>query len=212
MQFFRKYCKIRLKLSSYISKTKGGIILEDIEIIRLYRNRSKNAISESNKKYGAYCFTVANNILSDREDSEECVNDTWLRTWNVIPPQCPDRLKLFFAKITRSLSIDKLRQRNRKKRGNGEFSLALDELRECVPAGGQVEDSLDEKLLSECIDAFLREIPKRDRQMFLLRYFFTESVSKIASLFGMSENAVSVSLHRTRAKLKERLQKEEISI
>ena len=198
--------------------------MEDIEIIRLYQNRSENAISESNRKYGAYCFTVANNILANKEDSEECVNDTWLHTWNVIPPQCPDRLKMFFAKITRNLSIDKLRYRNRKKRGEKvrqkneqkselwEFPLALDELRECVPAADQVEDSIDEKLLSECIDAFLREISKRDRQLFLLRYFFTESVSKIAEQLGMSENAVSVSLHRTRAKLKERLQKEEFSI
>ena len=194
--------------------------MEDIEIIRLYQNRSENAIAESHKKYGSYCFTVANNILANREDSEECVNDTWLRTWNVIPPKCPDRLKMFFAKITRSLSIDKLRYRNRKKRsenagqksGQGEFPLALDELRECVPAGNHVEDSFDEKLLSESIDAFLRGIPTRDRQLFLLRYFFTEPVSKIAPQFGMSENAVSVSLHRTRSKLKAHLQKEEFSL
>lgn len=186
--------------------------MEDIEIIRLYQNRSENAIAESDKKYGAYCFTVANNILADNEDSEECVNDTWLHTWNVIPPKCPDRLKMFFAKITRGLSIDKLRNRNRKKRGEGELVLALDELRECVPAGGHVEDSFDEKLLSECIDAFLREIPKRDRQLFLLRYFFTEPVSKIALRLGMSENSVSVTLHRTRAKLKEHLKKEEFSL
>ena len=194
--------------------------MEDIEIIRLYQNRSENAISESHKKYGGYCFMVANNILADREDSEECVNDTWLRAWNVIPPQCPDRLKMFFAKITRNLSIDKLRYRNRKKRGEkvwqkselGEFPLALDELRECVPDKNQVEDSFDEKLLSECIDAFLRGIPQRDRQLFLLRYFFTEPVSKIARRFGMSENAVSVSLHRTRSKLKAYLQKEEFPL
>ena len=186
--------------------------MEDIEIIRLYQNRSESAISESDKKYGRYCFTVANNILADREDSEECVNDTWLRTWNVIPPKCPERLKMFFAKITRSLSLDKLRHKNRKKRGEGELSLALDELRECVSGGNNVDYSIDEKLLSESIDAFLREIPKRDRQLFLLRYFFTEPVSKIAPRFGMSENAVSVSLHRTREKLKEHLKKEEFSL
>lgn len=186
--------------------------MEDIEIIRLYRERSESAIAESGKKYGAYCFTVANNILASTEDSEECVNDTWLHTWNVIPPKCPDRLKMFFAKITRSLSIDKLRYRSAKKRGSGECSLALDELKECVSGGDHVDDKLDERLLSECIDTFLREIPQRDRQFFLLRYFFTESVSKIAARFGMSENAVSVSLHRTRTKLKERLQKEEFPI
>ena len=186
--------------------------MEDIEIIRLYQNRSEAAISESDRKYGRYCFAVANNILADNEDSEECVNDTWLRTWNVIPPKCPDRLKMFFAKITRSLSLDKLRYRNRKKRGEGELFLALDELKECVSGGNNVDDSIDERLLSESIDAFLREISKRDRQLFLLRYFFTEPVSKIAARSGMSENAVSVSLHRTRARLKEFLQKEGISI
>lgn len=186
--------------------------MEDIEIIRLYQDRSENAIAESHRKYGAYCFKVANNILASTEDSEECVNDTWLHTWNVIPPKCPDRLKMFFAKITRSLSIDKLRYRNAKKRGSGELSLALDELRECISGGDQVDDRLDERLLSECIDTFLREIPQRDRQIFLLRYFFTETVSKIAARFGISENAVSVSLHRTRSGLKSHLQKEGFSI
>lgn len=186
--------------------------MEDIEIIDLYRSRSENAIAESEKKYGRYCFTVANNILSNREDSGECVNDTWLHTWNVIPPQCPDRLKLFFAKITRRLSIDRLKSRNSQKRGAGQLALALDELEECVPGNSHVEDTLNEKLLTECIEAFLRNISNRDRQFFLRRYFFTESVSDIASGFKVSENVVSVSLYRTRAKLKKHLEMEGFSI
>ena len=186
--------------------------MEDIEIIGLYRSRSENAIAESDKKYGAYCFTVAYNILSDREDSGECVNDTWFHTWNVIPPKSPDRLKLFFAKITRRLSIDRLKKRNSQKRGAGELAVALDELDGCVPGGSRVEDSIDEKLLAECIDTFLRKLSRRDRQFFLRRYFFTESVSGIASRFKVSENVVSVSLYRTRAKLKKRLETEGFSV
>ena len=191
---------------------KGASILTDNEIIGLYQARSETAIAESDAKYGSYCFAVADNILNNREDSGECVNDTWLYTWNVIPPKCPDILRLFFAKITRNLSIDKLRKRTSKKRGEGELTLALEELEECVPDKGSVEDSLDEKHLSIVIDEFLRTIPQRDRQFFLRRYFFTEAVSKIAARFKVSENVVSVSLHRTRAKLKLHLEKEGFNV
>lgn len=186
--------------------------MTDNEIIGLYQARSENAIAESNAKYGAYCFAVAYGILNNREDSGECVNDTWLYTWNVIPPKRPDILKLFFAKITRNLSVDRLRKRLSKKRGEGELELALEELEECVPDKGSVEDTLDEKHLSVVIDEFLRTIPQRDRQFFLRRYFFTEAVSKIAERFNVSENAVSVSLHRTRAKLKLHLEKEGFNV
>ena len=182
--------------------------MTDNEIIELYQARSETAIAESAAKYGAYCFIVADNILNNKEDSGECVNDTWLYTWNVIPPKCPDILRLFFAKITRNLSIDKLRKRTSKKRGEGELALALEELEECVPDKGSVEETLDEKHLSIVIDEFLRTIPQRDRQFFLRRYFFTEAVSKIAARFKVSENVVSVSLHRPRAKLKLHLEKE----
>lgn len=187
--------------------------MTDNEIIELYKARSETAIAESDTKYGAYCFAVADNILNNREDSGECVNDTWLYAWNVIPPKCPDILRLFFAKITRNLSIDKLRKRTSKKRGEGELELALEELEECVPdKGSSVEEALDEKQLSVVIDEFLRTIPQRDRQFFLRRYFFTEAVSKIAARFKVSENIVSVSLHRTRAKLKSHLEKEGFEI
>lgn len=191
---------------------KGEKTMTDNEIIGLYQARSETAIAESNAKYGSYCFAVADNILNNREDSGECVNDTWLYTWNVIPPKCPDILRLFFAKITRNLSIDKLRKRTSKKRGEGELTLALEELEECVPGKGSVEESLDEKQLSIVIDEFLRTIPQRDRQFFLRRYFFTEAVSKIAARFKVSENVVSVSLHRTRAKLKVHLEKEGFNV
>lgn len=182
--------------------------MTDTEIIRLYQCRSERAVKESDIKYGAYCFAVADNILCSREDSDECVNDTWLRTWNVIPPQCPERLKLFFAKITRNLALDRIKRNLSKKRGGGQLVAALDELEECISGGNHVDDAVDEKLLGECIEAFLRGIPKRDRQFFLRRYFYTETVTDIASRFKVSVNTVSVSLSRTRGKLKEHLEKE----
>lgn len=182
--------------------------LSDSEIIGLYRKRSKQAIEESDAKYGAYCYAVANNILCSREDSEECVNDTWLCAWNAIPPKCPEILKMFFAKITRNLSLDRLRREGAKKRGGGEFTLSVDELGECIPDSSGVEDDFDAKLLGDCVNRFLRTVPLRDRQIFLRRYFFTEAVSDIAKRCGITENAASVSLHRTREKLREYLRKE----
>ncbi len=186
--------------------------MEDMEIIELFMARNEDAIVQSDKKYGAYCFTIAYNILANNEDSAECVNDTWLHTWNVIPPQHPDRLKIFFAKITRNLSIDRLKNKTAAKRGNGEFTAVLDELAECISDGNSVDEIIEEKLLTESIERFLYELSKRDRQIFLRRYFFTESVTAIAKRFGIRENAVYVSLHRTRKKLHKHLKKEGFNV
>ena len=185
--------------------------MEDAQIIALYNKRSENAIVESDKKYGSYCFSVANNILNDREDSRECVNDTWLKTWSVIPPQYPERLKLFFAKITRNLSLDRLRTRSRIKRGAGETAMVLEELGECI-SDNNVESDLDFKILAAVINDFLRNIPKRERRMFLQRYFFVESIGKIAKRFGITENACAVILCRTRSKLKKFLEQKGFSV
>lgn len=186
--------------------------MTDTEIIGLYQSRSERAVAESDKKYGAYCFAVANNILNSTEDSDECVNDTWLHTWNVIPPKCPERLKMFFAKITRNLALDRIKRNLSQKRGGGQLAAALEELEDCLSGGNHVDETLDEKLLSECLKDFLRELPKRDRQFFLRRYFYTEAVSDIASRFRVSANAVSVSLSRTREKLRKHLEKEGFSV
>lgn len=186
--------------------------MEDIEIIELYMKRSEEAIVQSDKKYGAYCFRIAYNILANNEDSAECVNDTWLHTWNVIPPECPERLKMFFASVTRNLSIDILKKRSAKKRGQGELAVVLEELAECISDGKDVEDSFDEKLLTQSIENFLKNIPKRDRQLFIRRYYFTEPVPDIAKRFGIKENAVYVSLHRTRKKLHKHLQEEGFNV
>ncbi|MGN0636940.1 MAG: RNA polymerase sigma factor [Huintestinicola sp.] len=182
--------------------------MNDTQIIRLYQSRDEKAIEESDKKYGFYCFAVADNILSSREDSEECVSDTWLRSWRIIPPKCPEVLKMFFAKITRSLAIDVIRRKKAVKRGAGQLCEVLGELEECISGRETVESELDRKLLCQCVNRFLSELPQRERNYFLRRYFFAETVKDIAKRYKVSENLVSVTLHRTRGRLKDSLTKE----
>lgn len=126
-------------------------MLEDRQIIELYWQKNADAISETASKYGAYCFTIAENILHSTEDSEECVNDTWLHAWNAIPPQKPNILRLFLAKITRNLSFDRFNARNAEKRGGGEIALVLEELGECFGGGADTEAAYEAKELREAI-------------------------------------------------------------
>ncbi len=182
--------------------------MEDSQIVELYWQKNTDAVSETANKYGAYCFTIADNILHSTEDSEECVNDTWLHAWNVIPPQRPHVLRIFLAKITRNLSFDRLRVKSAEKRGGGEITLVLDELAECLASGTNVEGAYEGKELGQCIRSFVRELPERDGNVFVRRYFFTESVAAIAERYGLSKNNVMVILSRTRRKLKAHLLKE----
>lgn len=188
--------------------SEGVNAMEDAGIIALYWNRDEEAIRETDARYGPYCRTVARRILSDPEDVEECVSDTWMRAWNSIPPQRPGKLRAFLAKITRNLSLDRLRVRGRAKRGGGELTQALEELGECVAAPGGVEEELQRKELETAIHSFLSSLPRRDRGIFLRRYFFVEPVQDIAARYDMGENAVSAVLSRTRKKLRTQLEKE----
>lgn len=129
--------------------------LQDREIIELYWYRDEKAIAESEKKYGAYCFSIAYNILGNREDSEECVNDTWLRTWNTVPPVCPDCLSAFLGRVTRNLSFDRWKVRRAGRRGKGETALMLEELLECVPAKGTPEEAVEDAELLDALNGFL---------------------------------------------------------
>ena len=185
--------------------------MEDSMIIEMYWNRNENAIEETDKKYGAYCFSIANNILNNKEDSDECVNDTWLRTWNVIPPKKPERFRIFLAKITRNLSFDKYKMKNALKR-SGEMLYILDELSECISGGSSTDDEIEMKLLSESINSFLKIISERDRAIFLRRYFYAETVTKIAEKMNLTPNNVSAVLSRTRIRLREHLTKEGFEI
>lgn len=184
--------------------------MDDRQIIELYNERSEAAISETADKYGRYCHYVAYNILYNEQDSEECVNDTWFRAWNTIPPQQPNRLSTFLGKITRNLALDKYRYYNREKRGGGQAALVLDELNECLPAASDTEQAVDEKLLVEVLNGFLRSLPAEKRQMFVRRYWYLSSVSEIAKDFGISESNTKIILLRTRNKLKYVLEKEGI--
>ena len=182
--------------------------MEDSQIIELYWQKSADAISETSSKYGSYCFAIADHILHSPEDSEERVNDTWLRAWNAMPPQRPGVLRMFLAKITRSLSINRFHARSAEKRGGGEISLVLDELADCLAGGADVETEYEVRELEACIRRFVRGLPERDGNVFVRRYFFTEPVSSIARQYGLMENHVAVILSRTRKKLKVKLAKE----
>jgi RNA polymerase sigma-70 factor (ECF subfamily) len=186
--------------------------MTDTEIIDLYWDREQSAITESAKKYGGYCNSIAYGILSNNEDSEECVSSTWYRAWNAIPPGRPNILSLFFGKITRRLAFDKYKMNNAGKRGGTEMPLILDELDECAPSKECVEQAVSENELEHLIDSFLHNLPDRECNIFLLRYWFGKSLSEIAARLSMKENNIKASLFRSRQKLRYYLEKEGVSI
>ena len=183
-------------------------MVEDSRIVELYCQKNADAIEETISKYGAYCFAIADNILQNKEDSEECVNDTWLNAWNAIPPQKPTKLQMFLAKITRNLSFNRFNARSAEKRGGGEIVLVLDELAECLVSGADVEAAYEAVELEQCICRFVRTLPERDRNVFVRRYFFTEPMPAIAQRYSLTVNNATVILSRTRKKLKTELMKE----
>ena len=182
--------------------------MEDSQIIELYWQKNTDAISKTANKYGAYCFAIAQNNLHNTEDSEECVNDTWLHAWNAIPPQRPGAFRMFLAKITRNLSFNRFHVQNAKKRGGGEITLVLEELAECLDGGVNVEAEYERKELEQCISRFVRALPMRERNVFVRRYFFTEPITAVAERYGLTENHIMVILSRTRKKLRLELMKE----
>lgn len=185
--------------------------MEDTAIVDLYWDRSQQAIKKTQEKYGAYCYRIAHNILYSREDSEECVNDTWLSAWNAMPQARPDRLSAFLGKITRNLSLDCYRRKNAKKRGSGEIAYLFDEMMDCVQED-HMEEQLNRKALVDAINGFLALQKQDNRIIFVRRYWYMDSIAAIAERFEMSESKVKSSLLRTRKKLKEHLQKEGIEV
>ena len=184
-----------------------GKSMEDTEIIDLYWKRDERAIEETDRKYGKYCHTVANNVLNDYEDSQECVSDTWLRAWNSMPPQRPSVLRAFLAKITRNLAYDRYRARSASKRGGGQTEAVLEELAEVVDHSGawDPEDLYAAKELREALNQFVRNLPEREGDVFVRRYFFAEEISDIAKRYQLTQNNVTVILSRTRNKLRKYL-------
>jgi len=182
--------------------------LRDEEIIDLYWQREERAISETDIKYGRYCYAIAKNILKTTEDSEECVNDTWMHAWNAMPPERPNFLKLFLAGITRNLSLDTYKRNHAKKRGGDEMALLLDELEECIPSSRSIDEEMEAKELGKIINGFLNTLPERERYVFVRRCYFVESNQAIADKYNLSEQNVRVILNRTRKKLRAYLTRE----
>lgn len=182
--------------------------MEDGKILDLYFSRDQRALDETQKKYGSYCYSVANGILQCQEDAEETVNDTWLRAWDAIPPQRPSFLRLFLGKITRNLAFTRWRNRNAVRRGGGEVELVLEELADCIPGRESVDDALNARELAGAIRAFLDTIGDREQDIFLRRYFYAEPTAAIGARYGMKSDNVLRILSRVRGKLKEYLSKE----
>lgn len=182
--------------------------MEDEEIIRLYFSRSEHAIRETDQKYGSYCYTISHNILGSPQDAEETVSDTYLEAWNTMPPQHPTMLSSFLGRITRHLSIDRWRASCALKRGGGEVTVAMEELEGCVSDGATPEAMCENKELQNAIREFLLTLPKQERQVFLCRYFYLDSIATIAGYTGFSVSKVTSMLHRTRGKLRDYLAKE----
>lgn len=186
--------------------------MEDREIVELYWKRDDKAIFESDAKYGHNCRTIARNILHNREDVDECVNDTWLGAWNAMPPHRPDRLRFFLARIIRNLSFNRLKSKTRVKRGNGELPVVLDELYECIPNSSTVEDEMEGRELERYINLFLYSLPERSCNVFLRRYWYVETITEISERYNMTPANVKVILSRTRGKMKDFLGREGISL
>lgn len=184
--------------------------MEDKQIIELYWNRFESAIEETSRKYGRFCFSIANNILRNKEDSEECVNDSYLRVWNAVPPERPKSLKAFLGKITRNVALHTWEKRQAKKRGQDTVTLALEELQECVPSITNMEMLIEQILLVEVLNQFLGALEPEKRRIFMARYFYFYSIKEIASLYNISESKVKMTLLRSREILKKMLEKEGI--
>ena len=186
--------------------------MEDAHIIELYWERNEQALEETHAKYGVYCRAIAMQILQNGEDAAECVNDTWLRAWESIPPQRPLRMAAYLGAITRHLALDRWRRRQSDRRGGGQVMLSLEELGGCVPAGHLVEEALDGKEAAALVSDFLRSLPRAECDVFLRRYWYFDSVEQIAARYGYSQSKVKMMLKRTRDKLRVVLDKEGIIV
>ena len=183
-------------------------MLDDKEIVDLYWERSEKAITETDKKYGRYCHYIAYQILADNEDAEEIVNDTYLKTWNTVPPNRPDPLKGYLGKISNRLALDRYNSKKAAKRGGGQLPAVLHELSECIPTNDNREDIGYSVALRDALGRFLKALPERTRTIFVRRYWYVTPITEIAEEFGMKESNVAMLMLRTRLKLKEFLEKE----
>ena len=184
---------------------------EDSKLTELFFERSEQAIALLSEKYGALCLSTSMNILSSRQDAEECVNDAYLAVWNTIPPQRPDPLSAYVCRIVRNLSLKKLRSNSALKRGAG-CTAALEELEGSLSDDLSVEEEAEARELARLIDKFLGTLDKNERVLFVRRYWFFDSTDTLARMFATSEHNISARLYRTREKLRKYLKKEGAAI
>ena len=196
-------------LSESYYRSEGDDDVDDEQILDLYWKRSESAITETAKKFGRYCWTIAWNILSDAADAEECENDVYLAAWNTIPPKRPAHLAIFLGRLTRNIAIDKYDYKTAQKR-NQKFEQILSELEDCLVSPHSVETQYEAGQTAETINRFLREQPYESRAVFLRRYWYSDSIRDIAKQFGISESKVKSMLFRTRNRLRQYLEKEGI--
>ncbi len=179
--------------------------MDDHKIVCLFLERNELALKEVSRKYGAYCLTIARNILGNHEEAEECVNDTYMRVWSSIPPNKPASLGVFLGRITKNLALDRTRSLRCEKRGGNKETISFDELEDFLSGNNSVESESELNEMIEAINAFLRGLPAKKRLMFVARYWQCDKLSEIAARYGMAESSVASSLSRTCKKLKEHL-------
>lgn len=184
--------------------------LRDSEIVEMFERRDERALAEVQSKYGRYCAAVAMNILKNREEADLAVNDALMRLWEKIPPAKPNNLAGFAAKTTKLLCLNRYSSEHAQKRGACENDLILDELSECIASGDNVERAFEEKELIRAVNAFVGTLPKRKRDMFVLRYWYRMSIKDLSQRLGLSENNIAVTIGRTRKKLIEYLKRRDL--
>ena len=182
--------------------------MQDHRIIELLQKRDEAAISEIRSKYGNLCFKIAEQMLHNTEDAEECVSEMLLAVWNSVPPQEPRNLEAYLVTLLRRAATDRLRSLTRLKRGGAQIPETLDELAEVIPAKDNVESEVDRRALTAALRLFLDGLPESSRQIFMERYYFNTPVRTIAERHRMQVSAVNVQLHRIRKKLKKHIEKE----
>ncbi len=185
--------------------------MDDGQIIDLYWNRDQRAVRETDGKYGKLLHSIAWNLLQSREDSEECVNDTYLRAWNTIPPTRPEAFRTWLGQITRNLSLDRWKNRKAEKRGGG-AEILLGELEDCLPSQAGPERVVEEQELAEALNIFLWGLSLESRAMFLRRYWYGQNVAEVAEALGCGAGKVKSSLFRSRKALRAYLEQEGITV
>ena len=180
----------------------------DNELIDAFLSRDERAVALLSDKYGDFIFTIACNILSDKEDAEECVNDTYMKIWQSIPPDRPESLKAYLSKIVRNIALDKYKEKTRQKRISSDKAVSLAEIGEFVPDAFGLEDRYDAMLLRRAVDGFINSLPKRRKYIFICRYYCDDSVKTIADSLNLAESTVYRDLELTTKKLKNDLIKE----